>query len=176
MRGSSTHHSMLRYIALLVIASAALASIATPAAAHEKGNFKKARKHIKRRVASAKGSPYSYGGTSKSGFDCSGLTTWVFRGHGANLPRTSLAQFYIPKHRPRARRVWKKRNLKKGDLVFHKTTGARVGHVGIYVGNGKFISTTSSRGVRAQSIRDPYYWGPRFVGAVRVANTRRKYG
>lgn len=176
MRGTGTHHSLLRFIALLVIASAALASIATSAGAHEKGNFRKARRHIKKRVASAKGSPYSYGGTSKRGFDCSGLTSWVYAGHGANLPRTSLSQFYIPRNRPRARRVWRKKNLRRGDLVFHKTTGAKVGHVGIYVGHGRFISTTSSRGVRAQPINDPYYWGPKFVGGVRLATTRRKYG
>lgn len=70
------------------------------------------------------------------------------------------------------KRIWKKRNLKKGDLVFHKTTSARVGHVGIYVGRGKFISATSSSGVRKKSIHDPYYWGPRWVGAVRLRATQ----
>ena len=70
------------------------------------------------------------------------------------------------------RRIWKRKNLKKGDLVFHKTTSARVGHVGIYIGRGKFVSATSSSGVRVRSVWDRYYWGPRWVGAVRVKALR----
>lgn len=71
------------------------------------------------------------------------------------------------------KRIWKRSKLEVGDLVFHKTTSARVGHVGIYIGNGKFISSTSSGGVRVRSIYDPYYWGPRWVGATRLPSTMR---
>lgn len=71
------------------------------------------------------------------------------------------------------KRIWKRSKLEVGDLVFHKTTSARVGHVGIYIGNGRFISSTSSGGVRVRSIYDPYYWGPRWVGATRLTTTMR---
>ena len=73
-------------------------------------------------------------------------------------------------------RIWKRSNLQPGDLVFHKTTSARVGHVGIYIGNNKFISSTSSDGVQVRSIYDPYYWGPRWVGATRLPSTMRPKG
>jgi cell wall-associated NlpC family hydrolase len=56
--------------------------------------------------------------------------------------------------------------------VFHKTTSARVGHAGIYVGGGKFVSSTSSGGVQVRSLYDSY-WGPRWVAGTRVPATRR---
>lgn len=62
------------------------------------------------------------------------------------------------------------------DLVFFHTVGAGVGHAGIYIGKGKFISATTSSGVHIDSIYDPYYWGPRWVGAVRVPATRHFKG
>jgi cell wall-associated NlpC family hydrolase len=99
------------------------------------------------------------------------FTRWVFWGHGARLPRTSIDQFRLARRRG-FRRIWKRTNLKVGDLVFHRTGGRRVGHVGIFIGRGRFISATSSRGVRVRSIWDRYYWGPRWVGAVRVPANR----
>ena len=71
------------------------------------------------------------------------------------------------------KRVWKRKNLEIGDLVFFKTTSERVGHAGIYVGHGNFVSSTSSGGVRVRSVYDPYYWGPRWVAATRVPVTER---
>lgn len=161
---------------LLVAVAMVLTSLSTSAEAHRRGNFRKARGHAVRRVRTQIGSSYVYGGSSPGRFDCSGLTSWTYNGHGASLPRRAIDQFYSAKYNSRARRIWKRRNLKKGDLVFHKTTSARVGHVGVYIGNGNFISTTSSSGVRVQSIYDPYYWGPRWVGATRLPTTRAKYG
>jgi cell wall-associated NlpC family hydrolase len=67
----------------------------------------------------------------------------------------------------------KRKNLETGDLVFFKTTSRRVGHVGIYVGRSRFISSTSSGGVRVDSVYDRYYWGKRWVGGVRHRSTRR---
>jgi cell wall-associated NlpC family hydrolase len=135
----------------------------------------KERKHIKHRARTQLGAPYRYGGSSPSGFDCSGFTQWVFENNGSHLPRTALDQFRMAKQ-DHPRRVWKRRNLRRGDVVFFKTTSARVGHAGIYIGNDKFISSTSSSGVRIDSVRDPYYWGPRYVGATRVGATRKKFG
>lgn len=172
-RPCSTHLISV-FIALIVGITASYA-MASPAGAHEIARFRKERRHITKRALKQLGAPYVYGGSSPSGFDCSGLTSWTYNGHGGPLPRTSIDQFYLAK-KPRVKRIWKRRLLRKGDLVFHKTTGARVGHAGIYLGRGRFVSTTSSGGVRVQSIRDPYYWGPRWVGGTRLPVTRGIYG
>ena len=63
-----------------------------------------------------------------------------------------------------------KANLQVGDLVFFKTTAAKVGHVGIYIGNGKFVHSSTGKGVIVTKLNDPYYWGARYVGAKRVGN------
>lgn len=173
MSGSHTHHSILKFLVTLVVAALASSIFITPAEAHERSNAFKQRDHIKKRGKSAVGTPYRYGGTSRRGFDCSGFTQWTFDGHGQNLPRTTSEQFDLGR-KPDYKRIWKRKRLKRGDLVFHKTTSARVGHAGIYVGRGKFVSTTSSEGVRVRSLYDPYYWGKRWVGAVRTPSTINK--
>ena len=99
------------------------------------------------------GSPYRYGGTSpESGFDCSGLVNYVFRtAAGANVPRDTRSQASV------SRRV-ARRNLKEGDLVFFNTLGRRNSHVGIYIGDGRFINAPSSGGqVRIDSMDSPYF-------------------
>jgi cell wall-associated NlpC family hydrolase len=142
-----------------------------PAQAHRSGDFRSERRHLSERAHSQIGRPYRYGGSSPSGFDCSGFTRWVFSGHGATLPHSSQAQFELGNNRG-YRRVYQRNHLKVGDLVFHKTTSARVGHAGFYIGGGKFISSTSSSGVRVRSLYDSY-WGPRWVAATRVPATMR---
>ena len=158
--------------ALLVpaIAGIVLAG-ATAAHGHHLEDHVKQRAHVEARARDQIGAPYSYGGTSPRGFDCSGFTRYVFAQHGASLPHSSQAQFDMGK-RAGFKRVYKRANLKEGDLVFHKTTSARVGHAGIYVGGGKFVSATSSGGVQVRSLYDSY-WGPRWVAGTRVPATRR---
>ena len=160
-------HVFLKHLAVASVALGLAIGGAAPAVAHTERRVLDQRAHVKQRARAQVGAPYSYGGTSPRGFDCSGFTRYTFDDHGANLPHSSMDQFDLAK-RDGFKRIWKKRNLRKGDLVFHKTTSARVGHAGIYIGNGKFISSTSSSGVRVRSMNDPYYWGPRFVGATRV--------
>lgn len=109
------------------------------------------------------GAPYRYGGTTSSGFDCSGYTQVVFRENGISIPRSTSGQFGIGQS-------VSKNNLQAGDLVFFNTTGRGVSHVGIYVGNNNFIHASTSRGVMVSSIYDPYYWGSRYIGAKRVKN------
>ena len=172
MRGSHTRHSTLKFAVTTIIAALVASLAVAPAQAHERSNVFKQRRHIKSRAKSAAGSPYSSGGTSRRGFDCSGYTMWTYEGHGQRLPHSSSEQFNLAK-RSGYKRIWKRKNLKKGDLVFHKTTSARVGHAGIYVGHGSFISSTSSDGVRVRSLYDRYYWGRRWVGGVRTPSMIR---
>ena len=105
------------------------------------------------------GVPYLFGGTSRSGFDCSGYTQYVFQGSGISLPRTSTSQFNVGSSVGRA-------ELQAGDLVFFTTYAAGASHVGIYIGGGNFVHASNS-GVRTTSLSDSYY-ANRFVGARRV--------
>jgi cell wall-associated NlpC family hydrolase len=162
-----------RVISIAVAAVVASTFAQAEGLAHVGESVRRERLHIKHRAKSQIGAPYRSGGSSPSGFDCSGFTTWVFKGHGARLPHDSMRQFRLAR-RDRPRRIWKRKNLHVGDLVFHKTSRhERVGHVGIYIGNNRFISSTSSGGVQVTSIYDRYYWGRRWVGATRLPVTQR---
>ena len=164
-----------RVLSLLggVVLSLSLALVWTsfqPASAQSGKKVRKVRRHIKKRVKRQIGAPYSYGGMSPGGFDCSGLTKWTFKRH-TSLPHSTTSQFELAGER-NAKRVWRRGKLRKGDLVFFDTTSSRVGHAGVYIGHGGFVSATSSSGVRKDSVWDPYYWGPRYVGATRLGVTR----
>lgn len=106
------------------------------------------------------GVPYVFGGNSPDGFDCSGFTRYVYARYGIGLPRMADEQYDLGK-------PVSKSQLRPGDLVFFTTYAEGVSHVGIYLGEGKFISATSSRGVAIDRLADGY-WGPRYVGARRV--------
>lgn len=106
------------------------------------------------------GVSYKTGGTTTSGFDCSGFTSYVYKKLGLNLPRTSTAQYKVGT-------AVSKSNLKAGDLVFFNTSGKGISHVGIYVGNGKFAHSSTSRGVIVSPLSQTYY-AKRYVGAKRV--------
>jgi cell wall-associated NlpC family hydrolase len=115
------------------------------------------------RAISLVGTPYRYGGnTPDSGFDCSGLVTYVYREMvDLKLPRTSrdLAAVQGPKIDPQ--------RLAAGDLVFFGTRG-NVFHVGIYVGEGRFVHAPSTGGtVRLDSLGGSY-WKDHYTGAKRV--------
>lgn len=108
------------------------------------------------------GAPYRYGGSTRSGVDCSGLVFTVFKQFGIALPRTSYGQssFGVP---------ISKSSLAPGDLVFfHTGHGSKVTHVGIYSGRGEFIhASTRSRRVKYDRL-DNKYFRTRYVTARRV--------
>lgn len=100
------------------------------------------------------GIKYVYGGTTTSGFDCSGFTQYVFEKNGITLPRTAAQQMA----------AGSPTSLVPGALVFFSTVSAGPSHVGIYIGNNEFISATSSSGIAIESMSSSY-WGPRYIGA-----------
>lgn len=106
------------------------------------------------------GIKYRYGGTTTKGFDCSGFTSYVFNKVGIKLLRSSREQATMGIKVDRD-------DLRPGDLVFFNTFGKRISHVGIYLGDGKFVHSSSKRGVRISSMSEKYYV-KRYVTSRRV--------
>ena len=107
------------------------------------------------------GKPYVYGGNGPNGYDCSGFTSYVFKQHGINLPRTADGQMTV------GTRV-KKDQLVEGDLVFFGYYGSNtVQHVGIYLGDGTFVHSSSNNGIIITSLSQSYYV-TNYKGATRV--------
>lgn len=110
------------------------------------------------------GARYVYGGSGPGGFDCSGLTSYVYRQIGVNLPHKASAQF----SERYGQRV-SMNNLAAGDLVFFANTAGRgITHVAMYVGNGMMVSANTPRtGVQYVSLYSKY-WQNHYAGAIRV--------
>ncbi len=109
------------------------------------------------------GTPYRYGGNSpQGGFDCSGLVGYVYlQAAGMYLPRTSrdIAAMDAPRIRVH--------QLAPGDLVFFGS-GGRVNHIGIYVGEGRFVHAPNEGGTVRLDTLDGRYWRDHYTGARRI--------
>lgn len=115
-------------------------------------------------AAESLGSPYRGGGSTPAGFDCSGFVTYTLNQFDISLPRNSAEMAQIGK------RILKK-DAKAGDLIFFKTNGSYISHVGIVTENSngviKFIHSSTSSGVVYSSTSESYY-ARTFVGVNRI--------
>ena len=107
------------------------------------------------------GVKYVYGGASPDGFDCSGFTYYVFKQFGYDLNRSSAAQINNGTEVSMS-------ELQPGDLVFFSRGNYSVGHVGIYIGDGNFIHSTSPGDVVSITPMNMKYYAERYVGARRI--------
>jgi probable lipoprotein NlpC len=170
-KSSSAHSRLWRRILIISTAVAfAVGDIAADAPIAV-ASPKRARSAVVAAAYAYRGAPYLRGGTSASGFDCSGLVYRVFLDtvHVA-LPRTAKAQYAFCEPIPRSK-------LQPGDLVFFDTTGG-ISHVGIYTGENKFVHSPSegSRTGVTENDLDESYWARTFVGAGRALPPEEQLG
>ena len=109
-----------------------------------------AQKYVMDVINSYMNTPYRYGGTTKSGIDCSGFVKAVYYSVGINIPRTSMKQSKIGCN-------VKRNKLQFIDLIFFATRGNRVNHVGLYIQDGIFVHSARKVGVTFDSLHKKYY-------------------
>ncbi len=125
---------------------------------------RKKPKHIILTAEKFVGTPHCMGGTTKKCMDCSGLTYVSFAAHKISIPHNSQEQARF------GRIIYNRDDLKRGDLVFFTksyNTSDYITHVGIYLGNNKFIHVSSSNGVIETPLNNPW-WNQRFVFGTRI--------
>lgn len=131
-----------------------------------KARMQKAQKTAMSKLMNQIGKPYHWGGSSpRTGFDCSGLVYYAYKDLVKfQIPRTANEMYHLRDAAPIERS-----SLESGDLVFFRTQGrGTADHVGVYVGNGKFIqSPRSGQDIQISSLSEDY-WVRHYVGARRV--------
>jgi cell wall-associated NlpC family hydrolase len=97
------------------------------------------------------GTPYKMGGNSKKGIDCSGFTNLLYKEiYEKNIPRNTAAIYKDLKKK-------KYKDLKEGDIVFFNFDNKKLSHVGVYLGDGRFVHASTSKGIIINNINDTYY-------------------
>lgn len=129
----------------------------------EYAKFEKARRGhlIAQQAQHFLGKPYVWGGTNPNGFDCSGFTQYVYLQFGVQVPRNSYDQYQVGK-------TVNKTELQPGDLVFFSTYAPGPSHLGIYIGEGKFVHALNQDTGVITSTLDADYYRDRFLGGKRV--------
>lgn len=138
-----------------------------PASEVSTENWSERAQEVLINALSLSGIRYKYGGNSpETGFDCSGFVSYVFKqATSLTLPRSALAMSRLGTTVPKS-------ELKPGDLVFFNTLKSAFSHVGIYVGDNRFIHSPRSGGsVRIESMENSY-WSKRFNGAQRLESDK----
>jgi cell wall-associated NlpC family hydrolase len=108
-----------------------------------------------------RGKPYRYGGGTPKGFDCSGFVHYAYSKAGLSIPRTTGEQYRIAQRLSIS-------EARPGDLLFFRINSRKLKHVGLYMGNRRFIhASTSKRRIAEASLDDPY-WDKRLLGVGRI--------
>ena len=144
-------------------AAASAAAAVTPAGIPGDPFYASAKAHAVFETAKSQlGVPYQWGGTSpRTGFDCSGLMQWAFKQQGIDIPRVAADQFHVGTPVDLA-------HLREGDLVFFQDSTGYIHHVGMYVGNHKFLEAPHTGDVvRYDDLNSPY-WAQQFAGGRRI--------
>lgn len=173
MRGVKSGRRALAAIALSALASACASTGARPRPFPTPGGVPapvvKTRPSLPFDIAAItetalalRGAPYRNGGSTPTGFDCSGFTQWVFAQHGLALPRDVKDQFDVGV-------PVKPERIEAGDLLFFSTIARGASHVGIALDADQFVHAPSSKGVVRVEHLAAEYWSRRFVGARRLA-------
>jgi peptidoglycan DL-endopeptidase CwlO len=113
------------------------------------------------RALEMRGVPYVWGGSTPSGFDCSGLVRFAYRGAGITLDHSSYAQWDAGRH-------VRRRDLLPGDIVFFG-----MGHVGLYVGGNRFVHAPETGRVVSINRIDRGWYAAMFSGGVRVRGSQQ---
>ncbi|HEY5898614.1 MAG TPA: C40 family peptidase [Burkholderiales bacterium] len=114
-------------------------------------------------AATMVGRPYRYGGAAPSGFDCSGLVYYSFRQAGVTLPHNTERQRTVS-------RPVRTSELRRGDLLFFDLEGKKNSHVGIYLGEGRFVHAPSTGKTVRRDRLDAPYWKKHFSEARRLSS------
>ena len=152
------------WLATLLAVMAMLAGCSGSPQIPEQATARASNEVASKAIAYAKqmlGKPYMYAGETPSGFDCSGLVKYSYGRAGVSLPRDTKAQ-------RRMSVLVSMRSLREGDLLFFDQEGRKTSHVGMYLGNGRFIHAPSSGGkVRTDSL-SAEFWKKHLIEARRI--------
>ena len=160
---SSAEHALSENVSGITLYSADEADIQASPSAQAVGGWQEKAQEVLINALSLTGIKYKYGGNSPdTGFDCSGFVRYVFH-NAANLtlPPTARAISQIGKS-------VKRDELQPGDLVFFNTLKSAFSHVGIYIGDNKFVHAPSTGKVVSIESMENSYWAKRYEGGQRL--------